>query len=148
MSSGTVAKHDYVTGLDDLTGEMTLNCQVTWHPNSSSNLTPCDGYPSLNSASTFPTSLPTSLTASSLSGLPDSLRGVQKWLGRSAEESRVLAPEPSVGHRTRVKAISYGLESTLKTLLRLRTQLSCGSTSARMMLNGLKEILLNDAADT
>ena len=39
MSSGIVAKHDYVTGLDNLTGEMTLNCQVTWYPNSSDNLT-------------------------------------------------------------------------------------------------------------
>ena len=29
MSSGIEAKCDYVTGLNDLTGEMTLNCQVT-----------------------------------------------------------------------------------------------------------------------
>ena len=46
MSSGIKAKCDYVTGLDNLTGEMTLNCQVTWHPNSSSDLTskypPCE----------------------------------------------------------------------------------------------------------
>jgi len=63
-----------------------------------------------------------SLTASSLPGLLDSFRGMQKWLGRSVEKSRLLAPEPSVGHRVhfpRVKAISYGLGSTLKTLLRL-----------------------------
>ena len=29
MSSGIVAGCDCVTGLDNLTGEMTLNCQVT-----------------------------------------------------------------------------------------------------------------------
>jgi len=29
MSSGIEAKRDYVTGLDNLTDEMTLNCQVT-----------------------------------------------------------------------------------------------------------------------
>jgi len=47
---------------------------------------------------------------------------MQKWLGRSVEESGVLAPELSVGHRAhfpRVKTIFYGLGSTLKTLLRL-----------------------------
>ena len=29
MSSSIEAKRDYVTGLDNLTGKMTLNCQVT-----------------------------------------------------------------------------------------------------------------------
>jgi len=29
MFSGIVAKHDYVTGLNNLIGEMILNCQVT-----------------------------------------------------------------------------------------------------------------------
>jgi len=61
-----------------------------------------------------------SLTASSLPGLLDSLRGIQRRLGRSGEKSRVPAPELSVGHRAhfpRVEAISCGLGGTLKTLL-------------------------------
>ena len=74
--------------------------------------------PSLDLASAFVTSFHTHR----LPHLPSSLRGVQKQLGRNIEESGALAVELSVGHHAhfpRVEAISYGLESTLETLLRL-----------------------------